>query len=132
MKNLKNGLVVLFGAAMIFGVTSCKKYDEGGRLGAADRKIVNEWKIDKAIDLEDGTDITNDYKNEIWEFTKDNDFKEDGNKKGTYTFSDDKLTLIILKNDGGSDAFKVLKLKSDEMWLEEKGEEEIHLVPVNN
>ena len=131
MKNLKNGLVVLFGAAMIFGITSCKKYDEGGRLGAADRKIVNEWKIDKAIDLEEGTDITSDYHGEVWEFTKDNDFKENGTKKGTYTFSDDKLTLIILKTNGGSDAFKVLKLKSDEMWLDDEGEEEIRLVPVD-
>ena len=131
MKNLKNGLVVLFGAAMIFGVTSCKKYDEGGRLGAADRKIVNEWKVDKATDLENGSDITSDFYGEVWEFTKDDDYKKNGEKKGTYTFSEDKKKLIILKNDGGSDAFKILKLKSNEMWLEEKGEEEIHLVPAN-
>lgn len=130
MKNLKNGLVVLFGAVMIFGVTSCKKYDEGGRLGAADRKIVNEWKVDKAIDLEDGTDITNDYNGDVWEFTKDDDYKENAEKKGTYTFSEDKLTLIIIENDGSSDAFKILKLKSDELWLDEEGEEELHLVPV--
>lgn len=131
MNNLKNGLVVLFGVTMIFAITSCKKYDEGGRLGAADRKIVNSWKVDKATDLEDGSNITGDYKNEVWEFTKDNDYRENAIKKGTYTFSEDKKTLIILKSDGGSDTFKILKLKSDEMWLEELGEEEIHLVPAN-
>lgn len=131
MKNLKNGLVVLFGAAIIFGGVSCKKYDEGGRLGAADRKIVNEWRVDKATDLENGSDITSDFNGEVWEFTKDDEYVKNGEPKGTYTFSEDKLTLIIVKYDGGSDTYKILKLKSDEMWLEEFGEEEIQLVPVN-
>lgn len=48
--------------------------------------------------------------------------------KGTYTFSDDKLTLIILKIGGGSDAYKILKMKKKEIWLEELGEEELHWV----
>ncbi len=126
-------LLSIFVLAGLFALTiiSCEKYDEGGQLGAAERKIVNSWKIDYAIDLENGEIITNDFKDEVWEFTKDNDYKENAIKKGSYTFSDDKLTLIILKNDGGADTYKILKLKSDEMWLEELGEEEIHLVPVN-
>ena len=102
-----------------------------GRLGAADRKIVNAWKVEHAIDLENGSNITADFNGEVWEFTKDNDYKENGNMKGTYTFSDDKLTLIILKTGGDSDSYKILKLKSDEMWLEDLGSEEIHLIPNN-
>lgn len=128
---LKSTIGLLMGTAILMGSVSCKKYDEGGRLGAADKKIVNAWKVDNAIDLEDGSNITVDFSGEVWEFTKDNDYKENGNLKGTYTFSDDKLNLIILKTNGGSDAFKILKLKSDEMWLQDVGSEEIHLIPNN-
>lgn len=131
MKKFKTVFAVLCGAAILFGGVSCKKYEEGGRLGAADRKIVNSWTVEKATDLEDGSDITADFNGETWEFTKDDVYKENGQAKGTYTFSEDKLTLIIEKYDGGSDTYKVLKLKSDEMWLEEYGDEEIHLVSGN-
>lgn len=130
-KILKTGIGLLLGSAAIIVSASCKKYDEGGRLGAADRKIVNAWKVEHAIDLENGSNITADFNGEVWEFTKDNDYKENGNMKGTYTFSDDKLTLIILKTGGDSDSYKILKLKSDEMWLEDLGSEEIHLIPNN-
>lgn len=131
MKKMKNGIALLVGVAFLLGTVSCKKYDEGGRLGAADRKIVNSWKVDKATDLETGADITADFNGEIWEFTKDDNYKENGNLKGTYSFSDDKQTLIILENDGSTDTYKIIKLKSNEMWLEDFGDEEIHLVSVN-
>ena len=130
-KILKTGMGLLLGSAIVFGSVSCKKYDEGGRLGAADKKIVNTWKVEYAIDLEDGSNITADFNGDVWEFTKDNDYKENSKLKGTYTFSEDKLTLIILKTGGGSDSYRVLKLQSDEMWLEDIGDEEIHLIPNN-
>lgn len=128
-RNILTSVAVV--AIIALGATSCKKYDEGGRLGAADRKIVNSWKVDNAIDLGDGSNITADFYGEVWEFTKDDDYKENGTLKGTYTFSEDNLTLIVLKTDGSSDSYKILKLKSDEMWLEDLGSEEIHLVPNN-
>lgn len=131
MKSINSLSALLLAGIFAITISSCKKYDEGGTLGAAKRKIINTWKIDKAFDLEDGKDITNDFSGEIWEFTKDDEYKENGTLKGTYTFSSDKLTLIVLKTDGGSDAFKIIKLKSKEMWLEEVGEEEIHLIPTN-
>ena len=83
----------------------------------------------KATDLDDGSDITSDYFGDVWEFTKDDDYKENSNLKGTYTFSEDKLTLIILKTGGGSDTYSILKMKKSEMWLEDIGDEEIHLIP---
>ena len=126
---MKKTIVIALGVVATLFVPSCKKYDEGGRLGAADNKIVNSWKVEKATDLDDGSDITSDYFGDVWEFTKDDDYKENSNLKGTYTFSEDKLTLIILKTGGGSDTYSILKMKKSEMWLEDIGDEEIHLVP---
>lgn len=131
MKKTKKVSTLIFIALFAIGIAGCEKYDEGGRLAAANKKIVNLWKIDYAVDLEDGTNITADYTGEFWEFTKSNDYKENDVLKGTYTFSEDKLTLIILESSGGTDTYQVLKLTSDEMWLEEAGSEEIHLVPYN-
>lgn len=131
MKTIKSLTTLVLLALLTITINSCKKYDEGGRLGAADRKIVNTWKVDYAIDLGDGSNTTADFYGEVWEFTKDDDYIKNGSLKGTYTFSEDKLTLIIIKTDGSSDSYKVLKLKSDEMWLEDIGDEEIHLVPNN-
>ena len=48
-KILKTGMSLLMGATMLIGGVSCKKYDEGGRLGTADKKIVNTWKVEYAI-----------------------------------------------------------------------------------
>lgn len=131
MKTVKTFILLSISFFMMVTLNSCEKYEEGGRVGASQRRIVNAWKIDKAIDLEDGQDITADFSGEVWEFTKNSEYRENGNLKGTYTFSDDKLTLIILKTGGGVDTFKVLRLKSDELWLEEDGSEQIYLIPNN-
>lgn len=131
MKKFKTVFAALCGAAILFGGVSCKKYEEGGRLGAADRKIVNSWTVEKAIDLETGGDITADFSGEIWEFTKDDIFVKNGEAKGTYSFTEDKLTLVILEYDGSSDSYRILKMKSNEMWLEDWGSEEIHFVSLN-
>jgi len=131
LKKFKTVFAALCGAAILFGGVSCKKYEEGGRLGAADRKIVNSWTVEKAIDLETGGDITADFSGEIWEFTKDDIFVKNGEAKGTYSFTEDKLTLVILEYDGSSDSYRILKMKSNEMWLEDWGSEEIHFVSLN-
>lgn len=131
MKKIKLLTVLVITGLFAMTISGCKKYDEGGRLSAANKRIVNKWKVDNAIDLEDGSNITADFNGEVWEFTKDKEYKENGTLKGTYTLSEDKLTLIILETGGGSDSYKILKLKSDEMWLEDIGSEEIHLIPNN-
>ena len=125
--------ISLLSLAIIFvggGVlTSCKKYDEGGRHGKADNIIVkHSWKISSATDLEDGSNITSDYTGEVWEFTKDDEFYENANKKGTYSFSSDKTKLIISKTNGGTDTYTIIKMKKNEMILNEQNEEEITLI----
>ena len=129
MKKLTIKLLML--SVLMAGAISCKKYDEGGSLGGADNKIVKtSWIIEQDTDLEDCSNITADYAGEILEFTQDREYKKNSVLKGTYTFSEDKLTLIILKIGGGSDVYKILKMKKKEMWLEELYEEELHWVPL--
>ena len=110
-------------------LTSCKKYDDGGRHSRADNIVVkHSWKISSATDLEDNTNITSDYYGEVWELTKDDEFLENSNKKGTYYFSVDKTKLIISKTNGGTDTYTIVKMKKDEMILNEKNEEELTLI----
>ena len=45
---MKKTIVIALGVVATLFVPSCKKYDEGGRLGAADNKIVNSWKVEKS------------------------------------------------------------------------------------
>lgn len=103
---------------VVVGASSCKK-----------KKITkNQWFISQATDLEDGSDITADYAGEIWDFDKDGTYRENGNFKGTWEFTSKKEYLTITKsNSGNIDNFKILKLKKKEMWLEDIGNEEIHL-----
>lgn len=117
MKNLKLtlGILLFVGVA---SMTSCKK-----------KKLVKtQWYISEAIDLEDGSDITSDYTGEIWDYAKDGSYRENGDLKGTWEFTGKKEYLTITKlNGNNTDNFKILKLKSKEMWLEDLGKEELHL-----
>lgn len=61
MKTIKLLTTLVLLALFTISINSCKKYDEGGRLGAANRKIVNAWKVVHAIDLENGSNITADF-----------------------------------------------------------------------
>lgn len=87
----------------------------------------DQWYISSAIDLQDGSNITSDFTGEIWEYDKDGTYLENGTIKGTWAFSDGKDNLVITKLDNSIDSYKILKINRKEMWLEELGEEELHL-----
>ena len=97
--------------------TSCKKSN----------LTRDQWTITLATDLQDQTNITADYAGEIWEYSKDGVYIENGNVKGTWAFGSKKESMVITKTNGGGDTYNVLKLKKNEMWLEIPNEEEIHL-----
>jgi hypothetical protein len=89
----------------------------------------DDWRVSQAIDLETNEDITSDYAGEIWQFEKDGTFRENGTVKGNWAFTSKKEYLTITKiNNGNIDNFKILKLKKNEMWLEDVGNEELHLI----
>lgn len=114
---MKRVLLSLIVVSTLFSMTNCKKSN----------LTRDQWEIEKATDLEDSSDITEDYDGELWEFAKDGEYLENNESKGTWAWGDGKEKLIITENDGTIDTYNVLKLKRNEMWLEIPTEEEIHL-----
>lgn len=114
---MKKLLVLILIVSASLALTNCKKAN----------LTRDQWKIEKATDLEDGSDITEDYNGEVWEFSKDGEYLENNESKGTWAWGDGKEKLIITENDGTIDTYNVIKLKRNEMWLEIPTEEEIHL-----
>lgn len=128
MKTLKL-TTLLLAAALVFGSTSCK-YEEGPAISLRSKKarVVGEWEIEKTIE-EDG-EIDTDW--EGFEIK----FDDDGTGVQSYTFtlggvtststdnfswefSDSKKNIKITDEDGDVVESKILKLKNDEMWIED-------------
>lgn len=123
---MRNGKSTLFLAATIVTVlnfSSCSKYEEGPMFSLRTKKarITGEWEIVRI-----GTEVypQNGYSLEM-EFEKDGDLKYTYSY-GTYSytylgeweFSSDKEELdIIFENQVQS--FEIIKLKNDEVWLED-------------
>lgn len=145
MKTLK-----LFSLIAVFSlfIISCKKYDDGGTLYNASKKIENTWVIDKY--MKSGADATSSI--QIKSYSEE--YKEDGTlirsyidlddelqtEIGKWELSDDKLEVKIsglgsikLNEDFTSitnSSLKIDKLKKDEFWYSfENGSElqEFHL-----
>jgi hypothetical protein len=128
-------IVLLFGA-------SCKKYEEGPAfsLKSKTERVANSWKVAQAF--EDGKDVTADYNKYELDLTKTGSARLSAKYKfaglnyqfetdGTWSFVSDKEKIAFNFNADEADAvYTILKLKEDEMWLREDGEDfEIHLVP---
>ncbi len=122
-------ILIIFAIAL--GVLSCEKYEEGGSLANADKKITTTlWKIESAFDLEDNEDITEDFSAELWEFSEDGIFKINSKIEGTYAFSADMKTLFISNNSGTeADMYTIERLDKEAMWLTMPAEMELRFIP---
>ncbi|UKN01289.1 hypothetical protein K6119_16295 [Paracrocinitomix mangrovi] len=109
--------VMLFMAGISVTMSSCKKAN----------LTRDQWKIANATDLQDNTNITADYAGEIWEYSKNGDYIENGSKKGVWAWGDGKNKLIITENDGSIDTYNVIKIKKNEMEIELPGDENLQL-----
>lgn len=121
----------------IFAFSSCGKYEEGPAFSLASKKsrVVNVWQLDKQF--VNGTEIqlTADDKDDYIEFTKDDKVKftwvngsQSATFEGTWEFDDTKENIITKINFGGitsQDTSKILRLKSNELWIENKYGNEI-------
>ena len=126
---MKNLLYVLFVLGIMF--SGCEKFDDGGSVRKADKAITETlWKVQNAIDLEDGSDITGDYSGEIWEFTDELKFKINSTLEGTYKLSDDNHILIITDPTGNHDTYLIDRLDSEAMWLTVLDEEALRFIPL--
>ncbi len=114
---MKRYSIVFTLAIISFSIVGCKKAN----------LTRDEWKIEKAIDLEDGSDITSDYAGDTWEFSKDEKYYENGELKGSWAWIDGNKRFMISEDDSSIDEYDVIKLKRNEMWLSIPNEEEIHL-----
>lgn len=129
---MKKGLAYFFVGAILL-ISACGKYEEGPSLSLRSKKarVANEWRVAYAYDLDDQKDITAEYQNETWEFTKDGQFFERENGElddaGSWDFINDKEEIAI-STGIDIDKFKILRLKENEMWLQD-GDEELHLIP---
>lgn len=129
--------------ALILGVsTGCKKYEEGPVISLRTKKarVANTWKIEKAFN--DGQDVTSSYDQYELYMSKDGDaklvtiyaygdFTGEFETDGTWKFEDSKETLVLdYEDDDADEKYQILKLKENELWLREEGQDtELHLIP---
>lgn len=137
MKTIK--ILSLALLAMTFVLGSCSKYEEGPAFSLRTKKarLAGEWKADKYIDSNGNEENAND--DGTIEFTKDNTFiVKSGNfsTTGTWEFTKDKeyLETEFTYTSGGvtvteTNESKILRLKNDELWLEDEDGDQTHYVP---
>lgn len=120
----------------IFALSSCGKYDEGPAFSLASKKsrVVNTWKLDKEFVNGNEQTLTADDKDDYTEFTKDGKVKvtwvsgsQSTTIEGTWEFDDSKEHLVtkftftyLGQSTTSTTSYKILRLKSNEMWLEEQ------------
>ena len=120
----------------IFALSSCGKYEDGPAFSLASKKsrVVNTWVIDKEFHNGQEVTLTADDKDDYTEFTKDGKMKvtwvsgsQSTTFEGTWEFDDSKEHLITKftyslygTQTTTTTSYKILRLKSNEMWLEEQ------------
>lgn len=147
IKNLKPLVFSFIVFGMISSFSSCKKYEDGPSLSVASKKgrVANNWKME--AEYKNGVQQQLDADDLAYriEFSKDGavteKFTDTGtgvvsSYTGTWDFSSDKETLTTTITYGPGDidveTYKILRLKSNELWLEQTdsngNKTEIHFV----
>jgi hypothetical protein len=133
MKKLILGLLVLF-----FALSSCKKYEDGPTISFLSKKsrVVNVWQLDKKFENGKELTLTADDKDDYIEFTKENKVKYtvvSGSTsitvEGTWKFDSNKEYIITEFSFSGVtsiDSLRILRLKSNELWVEEKDGNDVY------
>lgn len=135
---------------LIISFASCSKYDEGGLVKNAEKKLKKSWKLDTY--LLDGNDATNTLviQNYIEEYKENGDYvrsyiDKDGvafSETGTWSFDSEKENIRIMGvsslelSDANSTVstsdYKILKSKKKELWYSYTNGgslHEFHLIP---
>lgn len=141
MKNNIKRVLAIVGIALFF--INCSKYPEGPSLSLKSKKnrITNFWEYEKHFD-EDGRESTDPrYQIISYEIKKDGTviYKDGGDfpssEEGTWSFTNNKENILMdfgnlaypdLKNAFN---FKIIKLKSKELWIKDWNDHIIHYVP---
>jgi len=131
-------------------IASCKKYDEGGMLSNADKKLKQSWKLESYY--LDGNDATSSLliQNYVEEYKENGDYirsyidtdQELFSEVGTWSFDSDKKNIRIMSVSSleltasnstvSTSDYEIVRLKKKELWYRyENGgnTHEFHLVP---
>ncbi|MEX2485590.1 MAG: lipocalin family protein [Brumimicrobium sp.] len=135
MKTIKLMSLAVLATVFLLG-SSCSKYEEGPAFSLRTKKarLAGEWKADKYVSP-DGEESNADGDDGTMEFEKDGTvtYSYDGfSVSGEWEFTKSKEYLEIeLEFFGQTDTqeMKILKLKNDELWLEDEDGSQMHYVP---
>lgn len=133
MKNARNTLFLAATVITVLNFSSCSKYEDGPRFSLRTKKarITGEWEVVKIGNQnfpQDGYSLE-------MVFEKDGDFEYNYlyegysyGYDGDWHFTHGKEELVIsLGNNGGVQIFEILRLKNDELWLEDPQKNEWRL-----
>jgi len=137
MKKMKTKLVtlILFAGLVMFGLQSCKKYEDGALINFQSRteRVANTWKVDNyKVNENDYTSLVTDYTET---FTKSGDYSYSwGALSGTGTWAfqnnDEEVQLTGISNQN-SHTLVILKLEEKAFWyyyMDGNDKKEFHMV----
>lgn len=119
---MKTKIFIFLNIAFISAITltGCKKYEDGPAFSLNTKKarITNQWNLtEKIID-----GVQYPINNEKIDIKKDNSYVitwGSSSETGNWEFSSDKESIIFtLNGNSSSDTYKILRLKSNELWLQ--------------
>lgn len=139
MINTRTTLLLAFTVTLL--ATSCKKYEDGPMfsLRSKTERISNTWRVERATD--GGNDVTSSFDQYELQLLSNGDaslaalyslgsLSFEFQTNGTWSFESKKEDLRLdFENDAADRTYEILRLKEDELWLKEKGDDlELHLV----
>lgn len=123
-------------------ISGCNKYDDGPAfsLRSREERIANTWRVENA--MEGTNDVTSSFTQYELRLTKDHDAALTAEytlgiitftfeTTGTWDFeNNDEDLRLDFEDDAADETYEILRLKENELWLREKGDDlELHLVP---
>lgn len=116
------GLIAL--SAIAVTITSCNKYEDGPKISLLTKKmrLTGDWSLENYTS--NGTDVTSFMQSAFgnnWELQieKDGSYKSTGNvnENGTWKLGEDKDDVTFTPSSGSATTYRILRLKSKELWL---------------
>ena len=135
---MKNNMKFLLSIlSLLFVLSACKKYEEGPAFSLLTKKarITGSWKAEKVISKSGVMEFV--YYDEVMKILKDGDYEflvgSSIEITGIWDFSQDKEYLRLNYGEDGINnivEYKIIRLKSKELWLEDAQGEQVNYVPL--
>jgi hypothetical protein len=125
--------VLVIACLLLLTLADCKKYPEGPRVSLMPRRerIEGKWIAEKVT--KDQSDVTQEYKNYVWEFTRQYsvitqiDTVKHNGIWSTMTMSKD---FVIDYDDGRREIYEIRRMLTKSFWIRNRQTQiEFHLKP---